>query len=219
MSPAYWSQATTTLAERDAVLEALIRQHGSRALQRRGDAFVTLARSIIGQQLSVKAAQTIWQRVNQSVGTLEPATIAAADIERLCRQGLSANKAAYLVELAGRFLDGSLDPGKWHQFDDEDVIRELTSVRGIGRWTAEMFLIFCLLRPNVLPLDDVGLQRALRLHYNNGKPLSERKLRRITRQWDPWCTVATWFMWRSLDPPLVTQSEQSASTRRRNRAA
>ena len=199
MSPAYWSQALTALSERDAVLERLIRQHHSRVLQPRSDAFVALARSIIGQQLSVKAAQTIWQRLHQSVGTIEPVAIAAADVEQLRRQGLSANKATYLIGLAGRFIDGSLDAGKWHQCEDEEVIRELTSVRGIGRWTAEMFLIFCLLRPNVLPLDDAGLQRALRLHYNKGKPLSKLKLRRITRQWDPWCSVATWFMWRSLD--------------------
>ncbi len=199
MSPAYWSQALTALSARDAVLEKLIRQHQSTALRPRGDAFVTLARSIVGQQLSVKAAQTIWQRLNQSVGAIEPAAIAAADVERLRCQGLSANKAAYLIELAERFVDGSLEASKWHQCEDEEVISELTSIRGIGRWTAEMFLIFCLLRPNVLPLDDVGLQRAMRLHYNNGKPLSKLKLRRVTHQWDPWCTVATWFMWRSLD--------------------
>ena len=201
MSPAYWSEALTTLSERDAVLEALIRQHRSRALQPRGDPFVALARSIVGQQLSVKAAQSIWQRLHQSVGAIEAGAIAAADVDQLRGQGLSANKATYLIELAERFLDGSLDAEKWHQCEDEEVIRELTAVRGIGRWTAEMFLIFCLLRPNVLPLDDVGLQRAMRTHYNDGKPLSKLKVRRITRQWQPWCTVATWFMWRSLDAP------------------
>lgn len=199
MSPAYWSQALTALSERDAVLKALIRQHRSRALKPRGDAFVTLARSIVGQQLSVKAAQSIWQRLHQSVGAIEPAAIATTDVDQLRSQGLSANKAAYLIELAERFLDGSLDTANWHQCEDEEVIGELMGIRGIGRWTAEMFLIFCLLRPNVLPLDDVGLQRAMRMHYNDGKPISKLKVRRITRQWQPWCTVATWFMWRSLD--------------------
>ncbi|UCH47439.1 MAG: DNA-3-methyladenine glycosylase 2 family protein [Betaproteobacteria bacterium] len=199
MSPAYWSQALTALSERDTVLETLIRQHRSRTLQPRGDAFVTLARSIIGQQLSVKAAQSIWQRLHDNVGTIEPGAIVNTDVDQLRGQGLSANKAAYLIELAERFLDGSLDAAKWHQCEDEEVIKELTAVRGVGRWTADMFLIFCLLRPNVLPLGDVGLQRAMRVHYNNGKPLSKLKIRRITRQWEPWCTVATWFMWRSLD--------------------
>lgn len=199
MSPPYWSQAVALLSERDAVLASLIREHDSSALRPRGDAFVTLARSIVGQQLSVKAAQSIWQRLQQSVGSIEPAAIASAEVDQLRSQGLSANKAAYLVDLAERFVDGSLDAAKWHRCDDEDVIRELTGLRGIGRWTAEMFLIFCLLRPNVLPLADAGLQRAMRIHYNNGKPLSKTKLRRITRCWEPWCTVATWFMWRSLD--------------------
>ena len=106
-----------------------------------------------------------------------------------------------MIGLAERFLDGSLDTEKWHQCEDEQVIRELTAVRGVGRWTAEMFLIFCLLRPNFLPLGDVGLQRAMRMHYSNGKPLSKLKIRRVARQWAPWCTVATWFMWRSLDAP------------------
>ncbi len=201
MSPAYWSQALTALCESDTVLETLIRQHRTRALQRRGDAFATLARSIIGQQLSVRAAQSIWQRLHQSVGSIEPGAIVSADIDELRAQGLSANKAAYLIGLAERFLDGSLDTEKWHQCEDEQVIRELTAVRGVGRWTAEMFLIFCLLRPNVLPLGDVGLQRAMRMHYSNGKPLSKLKIRRVARQWAPWCTVATWFMWRSLDAP------------------
>ncbi len=199
MSPAYWSEAVTALSERDPLLGSLIRQHQSSRLRARGGAFVTLARSIIGQQLSVKAAQSIWQRLSEAVGNIEPESIVASDITQLRCHGLSTNKAAYLIELAERFVNGSLGPASWQNCDDEEVISQLTAVRGIGRWTAEMFLIFCLLRPNVLPLDDAGLQRALRLHYNDGKPLSKLKMRRITRAWQPWCTVATWFMWRSLD--------------------
>ena len=201
MSPKYWSHAVSDLSGQDPVLKALIRQHGLSKLQARGDAFVTLSRSIIGQQLSVKAAQSIWQRLFDAVGTIEPATIATSDFEQLRSCGLSGNKSAYLIELAKRFLDGSLNATQWAHYDDERVIKELSGVKGIGRWTAEMFLIFFMLRPNVLPVDDVGLKRAMRLHYNRGEPLSKPEMRQIAESWQPWCTVATWFMWRSLDPP------------------
>ncbi|MGD2140693.1 MAG: DNA-3-methyladenine glycosylase 2 family protein [Burkholderiales bacterium] len=204
MSPAYWSQALRELSRQDPVLKQLIGRYRSNRLQARGDAYFTLARSIVGQQLSVRAAQTIWQRLISGVDCIEPRIIATTDITRLRSLGLSARKAGYLIELAGRFLDGSFDTGQWRRRGDEEVIAELTSARGIGRWTAEMFLIFCLLRPNVLPLDDVGLQRAMRLNYNSDKPISKGRLSKITRQWQPWCSVATWFMWRSLDPSKDT---------------
>jgi DNA-3-methyladenine glycosylase II len=118
----------------------------------------------------------------------------------LVRCGISQRKAQYLIGLARHFLDESFNEQGWQRSTDEDIVAQLTTARGIGRWTAQMCLIFCLLRPNVLPLDDVGLQRAMRLHYNDGKPLSALKLRRMTQRWQPWCTVATWFMWCSLDP-------------------
>lgn len=199
MSPAYWSQATAELASRDPVLEPLIRRYQTSVLQSRGGAFVTLARSIVGQQLSVNAARSIWQRLSVGVGKINPEVIVALEPVQLRAHGLSQRKTDYLTGLARRFVDGSFDETRWRQSTDEDVIAELSTAKGIGRWTSEMFLMFCLLRPNVLPLDDVGLQRAMRLNYNRGKPLSRLRIQRITRQWQPWCTVATWFMWRSLD--------------------
>ena len=199
MSPAYWSQATVELSARGPVLKPLIRRYRSNILQARGNAFVTLARSIVGQQLSVSAARSIWQRLNAGVGEIKPEVIAAMDSAQLRKHSVSQRKSAYLTGLARRFVDGFFDETRWERSADEDVVAELSTVKGIGRWTGEMFLIFCLLRPNVLPLDDAGLQRAMRLHYNRGKPLSRLRIRRISQQWQPWCTVATWFMWRSLD--------------------
>jgi DNA-3-methyladenine glycosylase II len=113
---------------------------------------------------------------------------------------LSGRKSIYLVELANHFLDGSLDTKTWQRLDDEQLISELIRFKGIGRWTAEMFLMFFMLRPNVLPIDDIGLQRAMRLQYNGGEPLSKPEMREIAENWQPWRTVATWFMCRSLDP-------------------
>ncbi len=200
MTPDYWKQATRELAARDAVLKSLIAQFKGLALGSRGDAFATLARAIVGQQISVKAAQNVWDRLSDRLGTVTPEFLIRARKPTLRGCGLSGQKSDYLKDLAAKFLDGSLDAGRWHVFDDEALIDELTEVKGIGRWTAEMFLIFYLARPDVLPLDDIGLQRAMSLHYNHGRPLSRPRMRRIGDNWAPWRSVATWYLWRSLDP-------------------
>ena len=198
--PEYWEQATRDLAERDAMLRGLIERYRGLALASRGDAFTTLARSIVGQQISVKAAQSVWDRLAAHVGEVSPAAIRRVRLPTLRRSGLSGQKAAYLKDLASKFLDGTLDAALWHALDDETLIAELTRVKGIGRWTAEMFLMFHLVRPDVLPLADLGLQRAMRLHYNRGRVLSDARMRRIGAVWAPWRSVATWYLWRSLDP-------------------
>jgi DNA-3-methyladenine glycosylase II len=199
-TPDYWLQATRDLAERDAVLHVLIERFRGLALASRGDAFTTLARSIVGQQISVKAAQSVWDRLAGRLGNVSPATVSRARKPALRGSGLSSQKAAYLKDLAAKFLDGTLDSTHWGTLDDEALIAELTQVKGIGRWTAEMFLMFHLARPDVLPLADLGLQRAMRLHYNNGRVLSDARMRKISAVWVPWRSVATWYLWRSLDP-------------------
>ncbi|MDP2239784.1 MAG: DNA-3-methyladenine glycosylase [Burkholderiales bacterium] len=199
-APRYWKGAARELATRDAVLKKLVTQFKGLALGSRGDAFQTLARAIVGQQISVKAAQSVWNRFAAEVQTVSPAAVHCLDTQRLRGCGLSGQKAGYLLDLAGRFHSGALDPGNWQQLDDETLIAELIQVKGIGRWTAEMFLIFYMTRPNVLPLADIGLQRAMSLHYNKGKPLTRSKMLKIGDSWAPWRSVATWYMWRSLDP-------------------
>ena len=198
--PQYWDEATRELARRDAVLSKLATRYQGLALGSRGDAFSTLARAIVGQQISVKAAQSVWDRLVAEVSTVSPANLAGADLARLRSCGLSGQKSGYLLDLAQRFSSGGLDPARWTGLDDEALIGELIQVKGIGRWTAEMFLIFYMARPDVLPVDDVGLQRAMSLHYNAGRPLSKLKMRRIGKTWAPWRSVATWYLWRSLDP-------------------
>ena len=200
ITPSYWNDASRDLASRDAILKILIRNHEGPQLQNRSDAFMILARSIIGLQISVQTAEGVWQKLLESVGSLGPATIVRMDPSKLRGCGLSSKKSAYLIDLAEHFLDGSLDIARWSDHDDEQLIAELTKVKGIGRWTAEMFLIFFMMRPNILPVDDIGLQRAMSLNYNNGKPLSKLKMRQISNEWQPWRTVATWYLWRSLDP-------------------
>lgn len=203
MIPDYWTEATRALAALDAPLAALIETHAGAALASRGDPFATLARSVVGQQISVKAADAVWGRFVARVGTLSPAAVAALGREGLAGCGLSQRKIEYLADLAAHFLDGRLDPDGWHRLDDETLIVELCRVRGIGRWTAEMFLIFNLMRPDVFPLDDIGLQRAIAQHYFAGARPSRRELASVGERWRPWRSVATWYLWRSLDPVPV----------------
>jgi len=198
--PAYWRRAKQALGRRDPVMRAIIERHPRIALKSRGDAFQTLARSIVGQQISVKAADSVWARLGRVSPAMRPAEIARARRDRLLAAGLSGRKTEYLRDLARRFCDGSLHASRWDEMDDESVIDDLTQVRGIGRWTAEMFLIFNLLRPNVLPLDDLGLRKAVRLHYFDGGEVPAELVLELARDWEPWRSVATWYLWRSLDP-------------------
>jgi DNA-3-methyladenine glycosylase II len=200
MTPDYWHNAARLLARRDPVLKKLVKAYPEANLRSRGNAFSTLARSITGQQISVKAAQSVWDRVVVSAGKIAPENILAIKDEDMRGCGLSRQKVAYIKDLARHFDDGRIKPHRWTYEDDDTVIRELAEVKGIGRWTAEMFLIFYLLRPNVLPLDDIGLQRAMERLYNEGKALTKDEMRKIAQRWEPWCTVATWYLWRSLDP-------------------
>jgi DNA-3-methyladenine glycosylase II len=202
-TPDYWQQAARELAERDAVLRELIRRFQGLALGSRGDAFSTLARSIVGQQISVKAAQSVWDKLSGRLVAVTPPSVCRARLSTLRACGLSGQKASYLKDLARKLLDGTLDAARWTALEDEILIAELTQVKGIGRWTAEMFLMFYLARPDVLPLADLGLQRAMRLNYNRGRPLTPARMRKIGAAWAPWRSVATWYLWRSLDPVPV----------------
>jgi DNA-3-methyladenine glycosylase II len=202
--PQYWDEACKHLAKRDRVMRKLIPQFGDGRLQSRGDAFTTLARSIVGQQISVKAAQTVWDRFTallQDTSTrLVPANVLALAPQAMRGVGLSARKVEYVCDLAQHFESGTVHVQDWQAMDDEAIIEELVAIRGIGRWTAEMFLIFHLMRPNVLPLDDIGLIKGISVNYFSGEPVSRAEAREVGDAWAPFRSVATWYIWRSLDP-------------------
>ena len=204
VTPDYWDEACKHLAKRDRVMKKLIPRFGEARLQNKGDAFTTLARSIIGQQISVKAAQSVWDRfvalVDGPSHKLPPPAVLAHDVAALRAAGLSVRKAEYLRDLAEHFQGGSVHVRQWAQMDDEAIIEELVAIRGIGRWTAEMFLIFHLMRPNVLPLDDIGLIKGISVNYFSGEPVSRAEAREVGDNWAPFRSVATWYLWRSLDP-------------------
>lgn len=203
VTPEYWAEACAHLSRKDRVMKKLIPQFGDAILESRGDAFVTLARSIVGQQISVKAAQSVWDKFSKLSRKLTPAGVLKLKVDDMRAAGLSARKVEYLVNLALHFDSGTVHVKQWQGMDDEAIIAELVAIRGIGRWTAEMFLIFHLMRPNVLPLDDVGLINGISRNYFSGEPVSRSDAREVAQAWSPYCTVATWYIWRSLDPVPV----------------
>jgi len=170
--PTYWDEACQHLMKKDRVMRKLIPKFGDARLVTRGDAFVTLARSIVGQQISVKAAQTVWERFEKLTRRMTPTQVLKLKVDDMRAAGLSARKVEYLVDLSLHFDSGQVSAGQWHAMDDEAIIAELVNIRGIGRWTAEMFLIFHLMRPNVMPLDDLGLLKGISLNYFSGEPVS-----------------------------------------------
>ena len=200
MTPNYWQQASAELARVDPVMAGLVARYTGTTLISRGDPFSTLARSIVGQQISVKAADSVWARCVSALPSITPAGVLAISPELLRACGLSARKVEYVADLARHFSDGQIHSERWSQMSDEEIIVELTAVRGIGVWTAEMFLIFNQLRPDVFPLDDIGLQKAVALHYCQGERPARRELSKWGEGWRPWRSVATWYLWRSLDP-------------------
>ncbi|RYX92377.1 MAG: DNA-3-methyladenine glycosylase 2 family protein [Comamonadaceae bacterium] len=198
--PEYWAEACRHLVKKDRVMKRLIPQFGDAHLQARGDAFSTLARSIVGQQISVKAAQDVWTKFSALPKKLTPANVLRLKVDDMRAAGLSARKVEYLVDLSIHFDTGAVHVKDWQSMDDEAIIAELVAIRGIARWTAEMFLIFYLTRPNVLPLDDVGLISGISQNYFSGESVSRSDAREVAAAWAPYCSVATWYIWRSLDP-------------------
>lgn len=201
--PAYWRDAKKHLS-RDKVLGAIIRNYPEVRLTLKKDSFTTLARAIAGQQISVKAADSIWARVviaaKGKSAKIDPRRILALQVTDLRACGLSERKAIYLRNLAGHFDAKKISATKLARLTDVDAKAALVELHGIGPWTAEMYLMFNLWRPDVLPLGDVGLIRAIRLHYFKGRKVSLKSIRRVAAPWSPYSTVAVWYLWRSLDP-------------------
>ncbi len=184
-------------------MAGFVERFSGASLVSRGEPFVTLMRSIVGQQISIKAADSIWSRVSATLPEMTPAEVLACDADVLRACGLSVRKVEYIGDLARHFSSGDIHVDRWLAMSDIEIIAELTAVRGIGVWTAEMFLIFNQLRPDVYPLDDIGLQKAVALHYFAGERPARRQLAEFGERWRPWRSVATWYLWRSLDPVPV----------------
>ena len=202
-APAYWAQAIKELRKKDKILKAIIDGYKGETITMRGDAFFTLARSITGQQISVKAADSVWAKLVAVVGKITPDIIGNADAVLLRSCGLSASKVIYLHALANHFLENKKRIKSLPDMTDDEAIAELTSIKGIGRWTAEMFLIFSLGRPDVFPLADLGLIKGIQRHYNKSEKMPLPDIIAIGERWRPFRSIGTWYMWRALDPVPV----------------
>ena len=201
--PVHWSKAVRHL-KKDPVMAQIIARYKGEVMISKGDPFETLLRSIVGQQISVKAADSVWRKLQLVHPKCSPELFLQIPVTELRKAGLSERKALYARDLALHFYEKRLTPKGWLEMSDEEVISQLTQVKGVGRWTAEMFLMFHLLRPNILPVADLGLQKAISIHYGRRYPISPRVLQKVAKSWHPYCTVATWYLWRSLDPIPVS---------------
>jgi len=195
-----WKLAINDLIKKDKILKKIINKYKSEKLQSKKNAFLTLAKSITGQQISVKAANSIWKKLEKKLKKINSKNILKLKKNEIAKCGFSKQKVNYLLNLAIFFEKNKNIEKKWKKIEDEKIIEDLVKIKGIGRWTAEMFLIFYLLRPNIFPSADIGLLRAISLNYNLEYPLKNSEIKKFKKKWEPWSTVATWYLWRSLDP-------------------
>ena len=192
-----WNKATKELSEKDSIISKIISQYPNEKMIMKNDTLHTLVRSIVGQQISVKAADAIWNRLEEACeNNISEESLLKLKKEKLRNIGLSNTKSNYILNV----VNANITKMKWEKLEDDEIKEKLCEIKGIGPWTAEMFLIFRLGRPNVLPLGDIGLINAINLNYNNNEKLSKEELIGFKSKWNPWCSIATWYMWRSLDP-------------------
>ena len=197
---AEWDKAVTDLSKNDDIIGKIITDYPKERMEMKNDTLHTLVRSVVGQQISVRAADAIWNRLDEACNnSITENNLLKLSIEDMRKTGLSNTKSNYIMNI----VNANLSELDWEDMNDEEVSNELCKIKGIGPWTADMFLIFRLGRTNILPLGDIGLVNAINLHYNNKEKLSKEELMKFKEKWSPWCSIATWYMWRSLDPVPV----------------
>ena len=195
-----WNKAVADLSKNDKIIAKIITDYPEERMEMKNDTLHTLVRSVVGQQISVRAADAIWNRLDEACNnSITENNLLKLSIEDMRKTGLSNTKSNYIINI----VNANLSELECEDMSDEEVSNELCKIKGIGPWTADMFLIFRLGRTNILPLGDIGLVNAINLHYNNKEKLSKEKLMKFKEKWSPWCSIATWYMWRSLDPVPV----------------
>jgi DNA-3-methyladenine glycosylase II len=226
--PRRWSEIVAKLGRVDPRLGEVMRRAGPCTIKPRNDYFIALCQAILAQQISSKAAKTVWARFTSlfPAGVVEPRRLVELDVETLRTAGIGPQRQGYIKALATAVLDGSLPQdgggedggeGGWGGLTDAEVMRKLTHIRGVGRWTAEMFLMFVLCREDVFPVDDLGLQTAAaRLLGREGK-IKGKELEKLGEKWRPYRTVASWYLWRMVDPETKAEAKQTAVPAKRVR--
>ena len=202
--PKYWNSAVKYLSQKDPVMKKLISQYKDKTLTTRKDIFYSLCKSIIGQQISVQAANSVFKKFEKVCnGKINPKKINKLRPTILKRCGLSRQKVKGIKELAVKFENKSFDPKKIKSMTDEEAIIYLSSLRQIGRWSAEMILLFTLNRPDIWPIQDIGLLRSISNNYKKKYFPPKKFVERLRKKFSPYCSVATWYLWRSIDPEPI----------------
>ena len=202
--PAYWYKAKRVLSKRDLVLKKIIKKYKTGFLTTRNNPFFSLCRTIIGQQISTKAADSIWSKFRIKCNNkINPKTILKISTQKLKSAGLSRQKVSYLKNIANAFNNKSFDTKILKKLSDEEAIEYIIKLKGLGVWSAEMFLMFNLNRPDIFPIKDIGLLRAISKNYKKSYPPSKKFLNKISSMHTGYRTVFTWYMWRSIDPTDV----------------
>ena len=202
--PAYWQQSKEFLTHADPKLAKLILEHQQYSISSRGEALETLLRSIVGQQISVQAAASVWGKLEKKIGKIKPENVLLISFEELKSCGLSKQKVQYIINICNHFINFSIkDHLYWENRSFESIYDELITIKGVGPWTAEMFGMFYLLEKDIFPIKDIGIIRAMNQIYGEGKPLSLEKIIAISETWRPYRSVACWFLWRSIDSEEV----------------
>ena len=197
MQPEYWNKAIEELSIKDPILKTIIENNLSGMLTKSASPFLTLVHSIIGQQLSIKAAGSIETKLKNLSG-MDPKVMLKKSDEDLRECGLSRMKIKYIKDVSSKFINNELDFDNINLLNDDEIIKKLIEIKGIGLWTAHMFLIFHLNRPNILPIGDVGLINSIKFSYTKAS-LGESDFSKFRKMWSPWCTVASWYLWRNID--------------------
>ena len=196
----WWKEAVFYLSDNDPIMKNIINNHNEDYLQSRDDPFNALCRTVIGQQISVKAAASIWNKFAAGTKNINPKTVIKYGNNNIRKCGISNKKVEYIIGLSNFFIENPDSVNLWKKMDDKSIIKELCQLKGIGPWSAEMFLMFCLLRPDVLPLGDLGLRRAVGKNYLNTFDPTYEEVEKVAKKWIPYRSAATWFLWKSIDP-------------------
>ena len=198
--PIFWEKAKRELSNKDKALGKIIQNYTKDYILSKSDPFYTLARSIVGQPISLTASQPVRERYERKIKKVNPKNTRIMHFQSLKACGLSRQKSSYLKSLSTAFIEKEINTTKWIDHSDEKIIEELIKIKGIGRWTAEMFLIFNLCKPDIFPADDLGLIKGICECYNLSYPITKEHAIKLSEKWKPWRSVATWYFWRSLDP-------------------
>ena len=199
--PLYWNKAKRILSKRDKVFKKIINKYKEGFLTTRNDPFFSICRTIVGQQISTKAADSIWNKFSKQCNNkIKPEIVLKLTQRSLKQSGLSRQKISYFKNISSNFKNKSFVVSKIKKMNDEEAIKYITQLKGLGVWSAEMFLMFNLNRPDIFPLKDIGLLRAISKNYKQNYPPSDRFLKKISKLHAGYRSVFTWYMWRSIDP-------------------